>query len=366
MPTYNCIVFRQRPDTSTPEFCIFHAPVGEVLAWSDIKRLDADPGGAQRSLNETRIRSVSRFLEDGRNTIPTSVIVALDIPHNCYPQGNGPRYGDITIEATQDAEKPGTVIDGQHRLVGIAKQDPSINVAVVALLTDDLNESAFQFFIINNKAARVPTDHIKALLAERADESLKERLRKARLSISPTYEFVATADNDDESPFRALVDWPTNRTAQKWVKPAAIENAVRNIQERKVREFDAEDAVIEFFFTLWRTVKSQWATLWNENSRLLSKVGIVCMTQYLTNLLVGAYDIGELDVSNLDSIERRVRSALQFQKEEFWTVQWSSSSYDTIAGHKQVVESLVQVSRNLRAGVDWKEDVAVLAGSPSA
>lgn len=366
MPSYDCLVFRQRADVSTPEFCIFHAPAGDILSWCDIRRLEAGPGGAQRSLNETRVRSVKRFLEDDANTIPTSVIIALDLPPECYPSGQGTRFGKLQIDIPPGSDKPGTVIDGQHRLVGVERHNPEMPLNVVAILTSDLNESAFQFFIINNKSARVPTDHIKSLLAERADDRLKERLDKARLSISPTYEFVSTADRDDESPFRDLIDWPTNRKGYKWVKPAAIEAAVRDIQDRGLREFDSEDSVIECFFTIWRTIRRFWEDLWVEDSKLLSKVGVVCMTRYLTNLLENAYDLGELDIASIDAIERRVGSALQFQKKEFWTQQWASKSYDTLAGHKIVIDSLVQVSRNLRAGIDWKEDVQVLGKESDA
>ena len=126
--------------------------------------------------------------------------------------------------------KIGVVIDGQHRLLGMKDLDPSLHVNVVALLTGDLNEAAFQFLVINNKASKVPTDHIKALLAEHQDMRLQGRLLSARLSIDNRYEFVATADNDLESPFRNEIDWPTNRTGMHLVKPAAIETAVRDIQ----------------------------------------------------------------------------------------------------------------------------------------
>ena len=209
----------------------------------------------------------------------------------------------------------------------------------------------------------MPTDHIKALLAERANERLRERIRKARLSISKSYEFVATADGDDESPFLRLVDWPTNRTNTKWIKPLAIETAVLDIQDRKIREFKEDDFVIECFFIIWRAIKAKWPELWVQDSRLLSKIGIVCMTQYIVNLLVSAYDLGELDISNLEATQRRVEGALNYQTEEFWTSVWESASYDTHSGRKQVVQSLVQVSRNLRSGIDWKEDVQVVGGS---
>ncbi|MEI7698899.1 MAG: DGQHR domain-containing protein [Planctomycetia bacterium] len=361
MPTYQCLIYRQRSSPETPEFCLFHAPVSEILDWCDIKRLETEQGGAQRSLNESRVRAVKRFLEDDLNTVPTSVIISLGSRGVTYPEGNGPRTGQITIECV-DAQKAGVLIDGQHRLIGMSRSDAEANVNVVALLTDDENEAAFQFFVINNKSSRVPTDHIKSLLAERANTRLRERIKKARLSISPTYEFVATADSDDESPFRGLIDWPTNRTLNKWIKPSAIEAAISDMQERKIREFNDDDFIIECFFIMWRVIHQRWPELWTAESRLLSKVGIVCMTQHLTNMLVGAYDLGELDISNLESTEARVRAAIDFQKPEFWTTHWESASYDTHTGRKQVVQSLVQVSRNVRAGIEWSEDVLVVSG----
>jgi DGQHR domain-containing protein len=306
------------------------------------------------------VRSVARYLEDDLNTVPTSIVISLAIPPERYPQGQGLRSANITIENTGD-NKPGIVIDGQHRLIGISRFDPSIHVNVVALLTDDPDEAAFQFFIINNKASRVSTDHIKALLSERASEKLRNRLKKSRLAIGDSYRYVSIADTDDESPFKSLVDWPSNRSATKWIKPLAIEVAVNDIQERKIRVFQDEDFVIDCFFLMWAAVRNKWPHLWIEGSSLLSKVGVVCMTQYLTNILVNASDLGELDIGNLNSTRLRIEGALVYQSDQLWLTPWEPGSYDTLTGRKQVVQSLVQVSRNLRSGEDWSEDVTVLA-----
>ena len=67
-------------------------------------------------------------------------------------------------------------------------------------------------------------------------------------------------------------------------------------------------------------------------SRLLSKVGIVCMSAYLTDALVSAYDWGELDISDPDAVRARVNHLIAFQEEQFWTVGWTSSSLDTLQG----------------------------------
>ena len=189
---------------------------------------------AQRSLNTSKLHAIKRFLRDPDNTIPTSIIISLNLPAEARIMEGG-QFRKIRFTYDQADPKFAVVIDGQHRLLGMKDLDPSLHVNVVALLTGDLNEAAFQFLVINNKASKVPTDHIKTLLAERQDTRLQERLLTARLSIDNRYEFVATADNDPESPFRNEIDWPTNRTGVHLVKPAGIETAVRDIQSARSR-----------------------------------------------------------------------------------------------------------------------------------
>ena len=355
---YPCLSYAQRPDrVETPKFCLFHAPASEVLQWSDVDRLEKGPGGAQRSKNETKIKSVSRFLGDQSNTIPTAIILSLNVPEEAISENGG-----ILRFSVNEGEKIATVIDGQHRLLGMARFSDDIRVNVVALLTDDTDEDAFQFLVINNKAAKVSTDHIKSLLFERNNESLKARLRKARLSVSQRYTFVGIADNDEESPFKEMVDWTTNREGEKIVKPAAIETAIKDIQDRKIIDFEDDDTLVEFFFTIWNVVKKQWPNAWDEKSKLLNKVGIVCMTHYVTNSIVSSYDLGEFDVTDMESVKSRVKQLLKMQQSEFWTSDWSSTSYDTKAGRKAIVDSLVLIARNVRHERTWSDEVEVLAG----
>lgn len=358
---YSCLFYKQRPTgLSAPPFCLFHAPASEILSWADIERLEASPDGAQRSANKTKVKSVSRYLEHEANTIPTAVIIGLSLSSKSVSGKAVNGLSTITIPLDSKGKRPGIVIDGQHRLLGVTEHDGSMHLNVVALLTNSFDESAFQFLIINNKASKVSTDHIKALLAEREDPGLSERLRRTRLSLSPRYGLVSIADCDNESPFRQSIDWPTNRKGVKLVKPAAIEVAMKEIQERNLPELDDEDTLIEFFFSMWRVVKTEWPTYWHDESKLIGKVGIVCMTQYLTNSIVSSYDLGDLDVANSKDVEGRVRTLLRMQEPDFWISNWSSTSYDTQAGRKLIVESLIQISRNVRQKVDWKADVPVL------
>jgi DGQHR domain-containing protein len=358
---YPCLAYKQRQHSlAAPSFCLFHAPAGEILKWVDIDRLEARRGGKQRSLNNSRVRSIRRFLENEANTIPSSIVIAFRGQFESLVKG---RRGTQVLELSCNSGiSCGTVIDGQHRLQGVDSFDPAMEVNVVGLLGCSDDEAAFQFLVINNKAARVSTDHIKALIADQPGGGLAERLRSARLSISQKISFVAIADSDPESPFRGLIDWPINRQGRKLVLPSAIEMAIRDIETRLIREFEEIDVLVEFFFAIWRTIKEEWPQLWGEGSKLLEKVGIVCMTQFLTNIVANYHSMGELDVTNLDEITKRVKKVLSLQQKDLWTESWASAGYDTQAGRKLVLDALVQISRNLSSRRPWSTDVALLVG----
>ena len=84
------------------------------------------------------------------------------------------------------------------------------------------------------------------------------------------------------------------------------------------------------------------------------------MTQYMTDALVGSYDLGKLDVSDPDQVGHLVDEILSHQERSFWKVPWTSTSYDTKVGRALIVASLVQIARNVRAGVPWHEDVELI------
>src|SRR5207244_714376 len=112
--------------------------VGEILEWADIKRLEEEPGAPQRRTSPAKVKAIKRFLEtDPRNTIPTSVILTIDIPLDRVTRVNlngAHSFGLIDIETTAGQPKPGLVIDGQHRLLGMREYAPAMDANVVAIL----------------------------------------------------------------------------------------------------------------------------------------------------------------------------------------------------------------------------------------
>jgi DGQHR domain-containing protein len=355
------LAFRQRQNEVSPEFLLFSCTASELLIWCDIDRLESRPGGQQRKKSDSKIRSIKRFFDNPRNTIPTAVVVSVKLPMGFSREDLGNDVIRVSFALNEGESKPGLIIDGQHRLLGMLECDEALKISITAILTSDENEPAFQFLIINNKAARVSTDHVKSILAEQQDDELTLRLRAARLSVGNRFVFVDNADNDKDSPFNGMIDWPSNRTGLHIVKPAAIEASIKSIQEIGPKRFEDSDNVIEFFFEIWKVIRSEWQDLFSAESALLSKVGIICMTQFMASSLVALSDLGQLDLGDIEAITRQVRGILNFQAKDFWRYNWPARGYDTKSGHKAIFDSLTQIGRNLRAGVAWNEDVTIVS-----
>jgi DGQHR domain-containing protein len=356
---YQCLIYSQRPaNPNVADFCLFHAPVRDILAWADIRRLETREG-QQRSRNDAKVRAVRRFLAVPDNTIPTAVVLSLNLPTTARITDNGATK--LRFEYETGAPQVGLVIDGQHRLLGAQAYQDDMQLNVVALMTGDADEAAFQFMVINQKASRVATDHIRNLFAQRTDTRFRDRLLSARLSVDKRYDLVELANEDAESPFRQEIDWPTTPEANRLVKPAAVHLALRELQEREgVREFSEDDTLLDFFFAIWQEVKSQWAGLWVANSKLISKVGIAAMTKYVADSAVNSFQLGELEITDPTAVRSRVRALLAFQTRDFWTGEWSLTGMDNPAGRKAVADALVQINLNLRGGRPWDTDVKLL------
>lgn len=359
---YSAIFSRQR-DGAGPLVASFVAPAGEVVAWAEVDRLKHDGKGQQRLRRESRVRAIARFLQqDERNTIPTSLVVALQLPGFEEP----PTGECATIVIPEDVDpRPGLVIDGQHRMYGVSSHDPNLPLNVVALINPEDEEIAFQFLVINGKAAKVPTDHVKLLALRYADEDLADRLKAARMVLG-RHTFVGIVDNSPESPFFQSVEWPTEPTDAdadrvNLVRPASIEQSVAAIQRKNLPDLADDDSLIEFFFTLWSAAKGRWPGLWKPKSSLMQKVGLVTLTTFVIEDLVPLADRGDIDLADPDVTRREIEgNILAYLDPEFWEREWAPKSLDTSAGRQLVVDALATMRRNLRRGATWDADLQFL------
>ncbi|MGH1450182.1 MAG: DGQHR domain-containing protein [Pseudomonadaceae bacterium] len=362
---YPCMTFSQRNDGNAPKFCIFHAPVSEILAWAEIPRLShKDKNGIQRAKNDYKVRGIKKFLSaDDRNTIPTAVVITLsDGAYNIVKDKKSPEQ----IEIVQGMQGGAFVVDGQHRLYGINEFDPKAKVPVVAILGATDEERAFQFIVINNKVSKVNADHIRALALNftnpQKELGLEARLNSARLSLNKNLGYVGQANTSEESPFMGIIALPDTPKNDQIVVPASIEAAVAYIQSKNMLQISSDDGPYELFTTIWSTIKSEWPDTFEKDSKLLSKVGIQCMTQYITDNIdvISSFIEVDIDLSNAEDVSNSVRKILQLQTETFWLVPWSINISDTKLVRDQISEALRRIQQNLKQRHPWNTEVQIL------
>lgn len=358
---YACFVFNQRAGAVAPRFCIFEAPVGEILKWSSVPRLSHDTqGGVQRERSDFRVKGITKFLKDeSRNTIPTALVLALS-PDSYEIVATGDGIFRLHIDPVNREQI--FVIDGQHRLYGLNEFDPNSRVPVVAILDAGNDEKAFQFIVINNKAAKVAPDHIRALTFAFSNAELETRLRTAKLSLSRNVLFVGLANDTDGSPFKNRVDMPTVAPEQRWVNAAAIESCVNYIQTKKIVGIDDEESILGFFLAIWKELETTWPQLFCLNSKLLSKVGMVTMNRYIVDsvdMLAGLLE--DLDLSNEQDVNTATRRVLKMQSPNFWRSEWNITISDSKIVRDQVYDALRRVQQNIKQGINWYDEVDLVS-----
>jgi len=353
--------FRQRGSTG-PEVVMFHAPVALISKFAVVDELTPTGKGPQREQKEARVQAIKRFLTaDDRNIIPTAVILAF-LPGSASFDGAG--GGKISIDWSKGPAA--TIVDGQHRLAGINALGADLHVPVVALLDADQVERAFQFLVINNKSSRVPPTHTKALLARMSATQLGARLVGAKLAFDVEgIKDVDLINSDSDSPFYKSVDWTTTPKANRLVQATAIELSLAYLGSLQVSEFEDRDVRRAVFLTMWKTIKTAWPNLWKKDSRLLSKVGVFCLTRFIADRFTQWADSDDLtiEVTDLDEIEAQTRKMLNRMDARFWTTPWAekaSGGFDTAQGRDRVLAAITQLFRNGKKDLAWYTDIDIV------
>lgn len=371
---YSALNFRQR-GINGPELVMFHAPVNQIREWAAIGELGPETDGPQREKKEARVQAIEKFLAaDKKNTIPTALTLAFAkgkasfTPLKTHPQGKEPATkssgGILSIPAGTDFAA--TIVDGQHRLFGIESFEPEMEVAVVALLNADQVERAFQFLVINNKSSRVATTHTKALLARMQKTALATRLRSAKLAFDVEgINDIDLVNADPDSPFHKTIDWTTTPIEKRMVQATSIELSLDYLGGLGLAEFDDRDIRRSVFLTIWKVIKADWNKLWIKDSRLVSKIGIICLTRFITDLITTWADNDDLniEITDLAQIEEQTQKIINLMDPRFWTTPWAEKAkggYDTNQGRDRVLAAITQLYRNGRQKNAWYTDIDII------
>lgn len=384
---FGCMI-RQRESNETVPFFLFHARIKDMKRWAGIRRIEDQPTGTQRVLRETRARAITRFLEsDPRNTIPNSLLLAFE-PNTvtysragqqlepCIPLedlGNGcenqTEWGFIEFEfdpSKPEHERPALIVDGQHRLYGMAGfGDEDLTAIVIGLVGASHQEQAFQFIVVNSKSVKVPTDNVKSIIAEFDEVELQARLLKGGVKYGDVSPVLRDVDDLEISPFRNLLDWAHNRDGTKLVPLTAVEQSLRYLRDLFAFLADDEDTLLQLFLAMWRGVRAQYPDLWGRDNKLMKKVCLNALNEFLADRLKFAWELGLVQIFNPDEVERMTLNMLQVPS-QFWETDWDIRIQDNANVRELIKTDLGKISDNLRLRENWASGIELISSNSAA
>lgn len=370
--SYNGFLVKQRKESDI-EFISFIANAKEVYEWSHADRITIDKGGVQRDLVDTRWKKITKFFEsNSNNIIPNSVIIACDEEIKDKFILDDISKENLTLKKisfNKDVRENTFIIDGQHRLKGISEVAEDIQIVVTLFLGLSKLERAFQFITINNKAHKVPTDNIKALINnfDSIELSLKERLSTASITAGKFATVIDVFNENKESPFYQLIDWPNNRSGMKLIKPLALESALKSV----VKYFpelkdESEDVVMDIVYNIWNPIK-QYYKVTDKNisdfRNLFTKTVIIAISEFIVEKMADKFifstDDEEINKSELS--KSLSENFIHGIPDTFWKKEWLYKSLDSQGGRKMIIEDLSKIKVNIRSGRVWDENVKLVS-----
>lgn len=197
MNRFQAFFVEQQPGTEVP-FLVFVASAKDIVRWAHAGNIKIDKGNVQRALVESRPKQITKYFRASKNNvIPAGVTLAFDESVekvNTEAEVTDDRAtfylsevkdGIVTIVFSDLVKESSFIIDGQHRLRGMALLEYEAQVPVSLFIQLPRLERAFQFVTINNKAHKVPTDNLRALVAnfDQIESSLRSRLTQASITV---------------------------------------------------------------------------------------------------------------------------------------------------------------------------------------
>lgn len=153
--------------------------------WNDKPKSHEE--GVQRKESADRVSKISKYCEDPDATFPTPIIVSIYQDVDVVDNGN-----KFTFNLGEE-ERIGDVIDGQHRLLGIAKSGKSdrFKLPVALMFNMNVEEKAYVFSTINSTQTKVSMSLIYDLF----------ELSTKRSPQKTAHEIARSLNKMEKSPF---------------------------------------------------------------------------------------------------------------------------------------------------------------------
>jgi DGQHR domain-containing protein len=165
------------------------------LSYSDVRRIEGERRevetylGVERPLNAKRVAEIKEYVKTVDASFPSSIIIAVDSRYTKYDRARRrfslPDRGDVA-----------KILDGQHRLAGLADYDGEDFELLATIFVDmDIENQAMLFATINLEQTKVN----KSLAYDLYDYA------KARSPQKTAHNIVRLLDTEEGSPFEGKI-----------------------------------------------------------------------------------------------------------------------------------------------------------------
>ncbi|MDN5554512.1 DGQHR domain-containing protein [Prevotella sp.] len=298
--------------------------------------------GAQRPVDEKRLKEISHFIKSEEMCFPSSILIAfnsktsMDSSEDVTSNYNIDKIGDDLYEITiPDDEESALIIDGQHRLFAFNYVDDyEREIELVCSIFFDLPNpyQAYLFATINGNQKRVNKSLSLEFFGYNVEEEPKEQWTPEKLAVfltrklnfkenSPLYHKLKLAaaydnNNDKLASTAAMVEGILSLIASNpkrdrdvisqhhdsWLSAKKSRRVVRRFPDntplRTLYIESNDDEIYSILVNFFSNVNEILWSMANQNSVIMKTVGILALFDFLKKILLQSNSYMNIDFPN--------------------------------------------------------------------
>jgi len=299
----------------------FFSPGARLLEIADVPTLQPTENGGlagfQRPKILQQVKAIAEYLKSGPVLFPNAIVLAISSDARFVAaRGSKPSAVEPTSEAgtltipLKNGRRAAWIVDGQQRALALSEVEAtSLQVPVVAFVSDDIGIQRAQFILVN-KAKPLPARLIDELLPE-VDTELPRDLSPRKIPSA----LCTTLNESKESPFFGLIRRPSTGA-----NGVITDSALTRVMRRSISDprgclaafvsADGDADIDEMFRAMvayWSAVRDVFPSAWGlppDRSRLMHSAGIEAMGVLMDQIMTQA------DKGTATTYARRILAAI--------------------------------------------------------
>ncbi len=281
----------------------------------------------QRAENTSRIKDITKFTTDPDSVFPTPIIISVDdkLKYELTLIDN-----DLYKFEFDESNTLGNILDGQHRLLGIANSEKKdkFELPIVLMFNMTLSEKAYVFATVNGTQTKVPTSLIYDLFGIVEGRSPQKTCHElARIFNSDTtsafYDRLKMLGNKEGE-----LQYLSQGTFVKYLLKHLIStNPQRDLIEIKTHGIESlkdennkvlrylflnnqDDKIYKILFNYFAAVKKVFPDEWNqpENFILTKAIGFGGLIKAFKRIYILGIEEGTLEESFFETLFIKVKN----------------------------------------------------------